>query len=498
MVDRSGRLPLEVAVGVQPPPHWAQIEAYGDEHRLVVEAARWGRTWTRPAIASGSIEWDSFNVVPRYVGSESTACFAALQPGWSREQGAEEFGRFQESAARRGETALIISTIGDPEVQPTRSLFGGDGASIGLPELHGSISGRRLPQGGVPEVAAGLSAADRDLALRVRDTNDVWWALELTETTWERGDGTGSGVHKPGGTIHPLLLNHLGEIVAGIWIPPDRDWRWYVVPGGTRWDTLIAWAVDQAAPAFVPSALRRARSADLIDDELLTPAEVAARLALGAFDHEAAATRARLESDLKRATDDANAVRHDLLFGTGDVLKNVVARVLRGAGLVVEDLDNTFGSGRSSDLLVTSGEVNCLVEVRSAAGMPGEAQIDDLDRHMRTWAALDRAETVHRTAFVINHQHALSPLSRKPRAYERQEFLDSLHHSVIPSMALYAWWRDADHGRIMNALISGPIRAHSVDLARPAPESAATRPAQATAGRPDVPTEPRTRRWRSR
>ena len=481
-----------------PPAHWAQIEAYGEEHRLVAEAARWGRAWTRPALARESIDWGSFNVVPKYVGSESTTCFAALQPGWSRDEGAEEFDRFQESAARRGETSLIISTIGDPSIQSTRSVFGGDGASIGLPQLHGSISGRRLPQGSVPEVAARLSAADRDLALRLRDTNDTWWALELTETSWESGDGTGRGVNKPSGTIHPLLISRPGETVAGIWIPSDRDWRWYVVPGGTQWETLIAWAVDQAAPAFAPSALRRARSADLIDDELLTPDEVAARLALSAFDHEAATTRARLESELKRATDEASAIRHDLLFGTGDDLKNVVAHVLRGAGLVVEDLDDTFGSGRSSDLLVTNGEVNCLVEVRSAAGMPGEARIDDLDRHMRTWAALGRKETLHRTAFVINHQRGLSPLERTPQAYERQEFVDSLHHTVIPATTLFAWWKDADQGRILEALLTGPVRAHSVDLALSAPESVATIPSQANVDRSDVPPKPRARRWRTR
>lgn len=486
-------------VGVRPPDHWAAIEALGEQHRLVAEAARWGRVWQRPAVAADSIAWDALNVVPRFVGSESTTCVAALQPSVFHAEGADEFERFLGAVGRRGETALVVSTIGDlGDTRRGGSVFGRNDASISLPGAEGHIAGRRLPDGAAPELAAGLTGADRDLALRLRSAAQTWWAIELADTEWE-GAG-GRGVHHASGAIEPLLVSELGEVLAGVWIPGrGRDWRWYVLPDGVDWNMSIAWCAERAAPEFVPGALRRARSVSLVDAELRTPAELAAMSALETFDRETLLARGRLESALTSATNAADVVRHDLLYGTGDVLKDAVAFVLRQAGLHVEDLDVTFGAGRSSDLLVGMDGVGCLVEVKSASGRPSESMLDDLERHRRTWASLGRTDALHRTALVVNHQTNLAPLSRATRPYERQEFLDSLQHAVVPALALYRWWRDENFDALRGALLLGPIRQHEVDLNRgsmPGTTDSSAVVAQATA---PSDREPRRRSlWRPR
>ena len=119
-------------------------------------------------------------------------------------------------------------------------------------------------------------------------------------------------------------------------------------------------------------------------------------------------------------------------------------------------LDDSFGSGRSADILVSSEALNCLVEVKSAGGMPSEGLIADLDRYRRTWSALGRAEELDRSALVVNHQHVLPPLARAAQPYERAEFLALLQHAVVPALALFAWWRDAQHDEIADAFIRGP------------------------------------------
>jgi hypothetical protein len=432
-----------------------------------------------------------------------TSCIAALQPSIFYCDGADEFERFLGAAERRGETALIVSTIGDLEAHTSTlatSVFGRNGASILLPGSEGHITGRRLPDGAVPGLASDLYGADRDLALRLRSAAQTWWAIELQDTVLE-GSG-GREVHAAVGVIEPLLVNELGEILAGVWLPGDgRDWRWYILPDGTDWNMLIAWSAERAAPQFVPAALRRARSMSLVDAELRTPAEIAALSALDAFETEADRARARLEAALRDATDASDVVRHDLLYGTGDVLKNAVAVVLRHAGLHVEDLDLTLGSGRSSDLLVKVGAVNCLVEVKSTSGRPSESMLDDLERHRRTFAGLGRADALHRTALVVNHQTNLAPTSRANRPYERQEFLDSLQHVVVPALALYCWWRDHNFDAIADAFAVGPVRQHDVDLSRrvsPDPNGRATAVPRSDAQDGRAQPRPRWRRARSR
>jgi hypothetical protein len=153
----------------------------------------------------------------------------------------------------------------------------------------------------------------------------------------------------------------------------------------------------------------------------------------------------------------------------------VVREVLVIAGFEVEDLDATSGT-RSADLLTSLGGRHWLVEVKSAAGSPNEGLVGDLDRHVRTWSNLERPEEIEGSILVVNHQHKLSPLDRDPQPYVRPEFVESLQHTVVPTLALFAWWRDRRHDRLRDAL-TGPPRCHTADLLRhPEPMAEAAEP----------------------
>jgi hypothetical protein len=289
----------------------------------------------------------------------------------------------------------------------------------------------------------------------------------------------GSQVVEPGGRIEPLLVNDLGETVAGVWLPDgDRAWRWYVLPGGTDWVLTISWLIDRALPEFVPDAVRRARSSELVDDELLTSRELKARAELALFEQESSRRRAGLVEAVETARAAAASIRNGLLYGTGRDLVDAVELVMRGAGLKVENLDETVGFGKSADLLVWADGQYCLIEVKSAAGMPSEDLSADLDRHLRTWTELGRTEVVNRSALIVNHQHREPPVGRSSEIYKRPEFLASLRHVVVPSLALFAWWRDSRHKRVEDAFLHGPIRCYAVDLSRVSNEMAERPPSE--------------------
>lgn len=64
---------------------------------------------------------------------------------------------------------------------------------------------------------------------------------------------------RAGGELCPILLDSLGAPVVAVWVSPDERQRWYIVPDGTDWDTVIDWLVLHAVPAHVPDASRRHR-----------------------------------------------------------------------------------------------------------------------------------------------------------------------------------------------------------------------------------------------
>ena len=189
-----------------------------------------------------------------------------------------------------------------------------------------------------------------------------------------------------------ILLDGLGDPVVAAWIPPWGDQRWYVIPDGTDWDTILGWLVQKgsarvcagcAAPGPLP-ALPRSRLAD--------------RRRAGCPEGRGGAGRAsrrgeaeeklRLEQALREAEGRAEPVRHALVYGTGAELVGAVAQVLTAAGLRSIDLDE-LGGTRSADLLVgTDGPPLCLVEVKATSGSATENLVNHLQRHLTTWPQL--------------------------------------------------------------------------------------------------------------
>lgn len=453
-----------VHVGVEAPEFWDQQDALAGFSASAGSAG--ASRQQRPTLAAPDFPWENLGVEARFIGSESIDCVAALQPNIFHGHGADELKRYLRGAATRGETALLISMIGEEEDHPRYPLASHD-ASVLLPGMQGSIAGRRLPEGAVGQLADGLDPTDRDLALRLlsRPAGSAWWAIEPASLEAVRGDGSGREVYSPSGEFKPILVNMIGEALAGVWLPEEEDWRWYVVPRGDDWPQLVEWLVSRALPEHVPAALRRVRTSEPLDQELLTAAELAARAALTQFDESVEERRAEMVAEVSAAQAIANDVRSGLLYGTGRELVLAVKRVLEEGGLVVEDFDEILGVGVSADLLVSTTGGYWLVEVKSAGGSAGEDLIEDLQRHVRTWPQLKRPETLSGGALVVNHQHKLSPLERQIEAYTRAEFVASLPFPVVPTLALFAWWRDGDFAAI-KAAVTGDARQYSHNLQR--------------------------------
>src|SRR5262245_35495359 len=101
----SGLVPVHVG---QPAPG---SEA---DQRLRARAARsdqWGHREPAPRVP-GDLDWASHGLRPRWLGEETSDCAVAIEPGFFHSSGADERKRFLAGAARRGETALVVSLIG--------------------------------------------------------------------------------------------------------------------------------------------------------------------------------------------------------------------------------------------------------------------------------------------------------------------------------------------------------------------------------------------------
>ncbi|MFE4517551.1 hypothetical protein ACFRMQ_25530 [Kitasatospora sp. NPDC056783] len=233
-------------------------------------------------------DWTALGVEPRWTGTDTSDCAAILSPdrGPVTEHGA--YTRYAAGVRQRGETALVIALAGaGPN---TRNVFHGDVApSINLPENNGAIGVQRLPSGVRPRPADNLDDAERDLALRLLDrpAETTWSRLTLQQARirtargaaiWESGP--------PTGTLRPILVDGLGDPVAGVWVPDDGSARWFVAPHGTDLRRLADWLMQKALPLYAPGALVRARSPLVRDPALATTAE--ARLLTQIADHQRA------------------------------------------------------------------------------------------------------------------------------------------------------------------------------------------------------------------
>lgn len=393
---------------------------------------------------------------------ESSDCAVALSPGHFHNQGNEEMKRLLAGARQRGELALVVTVVGQVKEERPRNVFGPGDASVHLGDLFTSVGGRRLPAGTRPEIAPGLSGADRDLAIRLltRPADAPWWSLQLRGVHLARGDGSGSEEHHaPEGELHPILVDALGDPVVAAWSSPAGDQRWYVVPDGTGWDKVLGWLVHRALPEYVPGALRRARSPFFVDPDLQTAGEQSARQSLDELEAQYAEEKQRLEQTLREAEEKAKPVRYGLLYGSGSELADAVAQVLTAAGMNAVDLDEELGGTKSADLLVSAeGASARLVEVKGASGPAQESFIGQLQRHLETWPQLRPDIPVSDGVLIVNHQHKLHPSERSADVYMRPEHLASLASlpvTVISAVQLFNWWRAGDWAAIRSAVL-GP------------------------------------------
>jgi hypothetical protein len=480
------QLPIPVHVGSEPIDHWDDIEArqrqYGED------AGPYLREMRRPSVADPNLDWSTLGFEPRWVGFDTADCAAALQPSVFSGHGADEFDRFRQGAERRGETALVISPVGQIEdaSRNVHNIFGPPVDSVSIGRTYTNIDGRVIGKGARVRAAADLADADGQLALRLLSCNPapVWRSLSLSGDVMHAVDGIEE--HAAEGELLTILETELGEPVVAAWISPDGVERRYVVPVETPWTLLLSWLLEQALPEFVPGAMRRARRPLASDEDLMTRHEREARAALAALEADYAARRDELEGQLKEAQGTALAIREGLLYGTGKQLAAAVRSVFESAGVVVVDLDEQLGGTKNADLLCTYGGRSRLVEVKSASGSAPERAYQDLLRHLREWPNLHGATPIDGGALVMSHDLRTVPFERSVKPYARPEFLAAQTEPVISALELFAAWRDEDQEGIRQ-LLSSPVR---VSMAQSSEE----------AGPPVADAEPvasgaRRRRW---
>ncbi|MEU1630582.1 hypothetical protein ABZ746_35935 [Streptomyces sp. NPDC020096] len=194
------------------------------------------------------------------------------------------------------------------------------------PNREGALVGGPLLATDVDvQLAPNLSSADKDLALRVRQrsADGPWWAL-APQQLFLHDRAVGATPLPPVGTLQPILVDTLGDPVMAAWVPDDDSERWYIVPDGVDWQTITAWLVEQALPAYVPNALRRARSSlAATDPKLETDDEARARQAMEDLGPSYTVEKARLEAAAQAAraaadpVRDGSALRHRCGSGAG-------------------------------------------------------------------------------------------------------------------------------------------------------------------------------------
>lgn len=452
------QLPIPVHVGSEPPEYWDSVEA--SQKHLRDDAAPGFLKLRRPAIAEPDVDWGPLGFEPRWVGSDTADCAAALQPSPFAGHGADEFARFRLGAESRRELALGIGPIGDLTETSSglRNVFGPPVSSVSVGQNHTSIEGRLLGKEARVHIVGGLGQADADLALRLLSIGPVlrWRSLSLAGATLESYLGT---EHLPAeGTLHPILATELGEPVVAAWLAPDGVERRYIVPMETPWPSLLQWLLTHALPEFVPGAMQRARRGLGTDIFLMTRTERASRDALAQFEADYVTRKAVLHDQLEEAATAASTIREGLLYGSGQRLVDVVQAVLESAGVTVVDLDEHLGGTKNADLLCSYGPHSRLVEVKGVSGSASEDLYQDLLRHLREWSGLPGSTSVDGGALIVNHQHRKAPHDRSRRPYTRPEFLAAQTEPILTTLDLFDAWRTEDHDAVRRLLFGPPIR----------------------------------------
>jgi hypothetical protein len=105
---------------------------------------------------------ESLRLTPRWIGDDSSAAVAAIEPSLTHNFGANEWQRFIAGVRSRGEVALAISMIGHPRDKSLVRFAGvlsGVTESVTLPgasQGFGSVGGVRIALANPPVIADGL------------------------------------------------------------------------------------------------------------------------------------------------------------------------------------------------------------------------------------------------------------------------------------------------------------------------------------------------------
>jgi hypothetical protein len=350
----------------------------------------------------------------------------------------EDLDRFLQGCRIRDEVALVVV-----ELFPSAgTLSYGNPNTVTLRPIGLDVTSTPMPSGVSARLAPGLRGPDKDLAIRIKNMRPPPDWMRVVDL-----------IPKTEGELTPLLVDSVEAPLAQAWVTADGHQRWYLVPPGCDWSSLLSWIAHNAVPVFTPSAIYRVRPTEALPPELLTPEEEEAREQIDELESQFAATRERLQQDMDQAAAIANKIRAPLLFGRDDDLKRAVAAVLDSSGFMVEDLDELGGTW-SADLLAESDDGRWLVEVTSSSGNPSEEEWGKLKGHMGLWLSQRPDQPLDGGVLIVNNNKSMLPTER-PTPFSRRAFLDALDGPVIGTVALFRWWRDSDFERIRKA-VSGP------------------------------------------
>lgn len=461
--------PIPIHVGSETPTRWREIEEL--QRKAGSNANPWLRDKRRPAVAGDDIDWVASGLEPRWIGFDTADCAAALAPSVFHGQGADEFDRFRDGAANRGEIAIVISPIGGEEKSPHRmSIFQGS-ASVSIGGSDTSIAGRQLGLGAGVQLRQDLGEVDRQLGLRLLNLRPApqWYRLTLESQIFIQPNGA-RVAGPPEGTLFPILETELGEPVVAVWLSTDGVERRYLVPSDVPWLQLLSWLSEQALPEFVPGTMERARRHLATDPSLMTRRERGARDVLADLEADYVVRKERLTEELLAAETAARSVREGLLYGTAGSLVKAVQLVLEAAGITVVDVDEMLGDTSNADLLCTFDGRSVLVEVKSASGSPSERLYQDMLRHLREWPHLPHVPHVDGGALIVNHQTRKPPQERDVQPFTRPEFLAARSEPVVTTLGIFEAWREEDWDSVRILLFGEPASGHPAERVPPSPE----------------------------